>query len=214
MIAGRLRRLFSITTPVSIPLAAELRRYTATYLVEMKTAFTGISLVTAIDPPWTDITPIRLGAVPSSIGTPDRFALVALPGRPPLRVDLYRAYDSELYLRDEILPWQDWIAIGFGHRAFLIHTQHHDVREISIPLYFEGFRAAEDYLLVLAGQGLVRIDQKGAVVWKNADLAIDGVEIDAIESGVICGRGEWDPPGDWRPFRVRLDTGDVIARAV
>ena len=158
--------------------------------------------------------PIRLGAVPLGVSTPDLFALVALSGRPPLRLDLYRAYESELYVRDEVLAWQDWIAVGFGYRVFLIHSQRRDVREIPIPLYFEAFRAAEDYLLILAGQGLVRIDLSGSVVWSNGDLAIDGVEVDTIEHGIICGRGEWDPPGGWRPIRVRLDTGSLITQAV
>ena len=180
----------------------------------MESPVIDIALTTAIDLPWTEVSPIRLGPVPRSVGTPDLFALITLPGGERMRLDLYRAATSELYVRDEVIPWHNWIAVGFGYRVFLINSLDREVREIPIPLYFEAFRASNHYLLILAGEGLVRLDLSGSVVWSNDRLAIDGVEVDAIENGVIHGRGEWDPPGGWRPFRVQLETGQLIERAV
>ena len=137
------------------------------------------------------------------------FALVTTADRTAIRVDLYRA--SEYYFRDEVIAWHDWIVVGFGERAFLVHALDLHVLEIALPLYFEAFRASDEYLLILAGQGIVRLDPRGRVIWTNDQLAIDGVQLDAIEDGLIHGSGEWDPPGGWRPFRIRLDTGEIVA---
>jgi hypothetical protein len=175
---------------------------------------TSIALTTTIDLPWTDVAPIRLGASPTGLGTPDLFALIALPDGTRIRIDLYRATGSELYVRDEVMAWHDWVLIGFGYRVFLIHSADRQVREVPIPLYFEGFLASAEYLLILAGEGLVRLNRQGRIVWTNDQLAIDGVEVDSIDNDVIYGKGEWDPPGGWRPFRVRLETGQLIEAAV
>ncbi|HEY7395425.1 MAG TPA: hypothetical protein VH559_11310 [Gemmatimonadaceae bacterium] len=180
----------------------------------MDSPATNISLTTAIDPPWTAIAPIRLGGVPAGLGTADLFALITLPDGERIRLDLYRAGDSEFYFPDEVIAWHEWIVVGFGHRVFLIHALDRHVNEVPLPLYFEGFRSSAEYLLVLAGEGLVRLDRRGHLVWTSARLAIDGVEVDLIENGVISGRGEWDPPGGWRPFHVRLDTGQLIDAVV
>src|SRR4051812_26878644 len=107
----------------------------------MHSPATSISLTTTIDPPWTDVAPIRLGAVPRGRGTPDLFALVTVPERAPIRLDLYRALDSELYVHDEVIVWHEWIAVGFGYRLFLIESSSRHVEEVLLPLYFEAFRA-------------------------------------------------------------------------
>ena len=83
-----------------------------------------ISLSTAIDPPWMAMPPLRLGALPRAVGTPDLFALVSESGQPSLRLDLYRAADAEPYVRDEAIAWREGIVVGFGCRAFLIHSRH------------------------------------------------------------------------------------------
>jgi hypothetical protein len=58
--------------------------------------------------------------------------------------------------------------------------------------------------------GIARLDATGDVRWMNDNLAIDGVEIDAVAEGEVRGRGDWDPPGDWRHFAIRLATGEAI----
>lgn len=46
--------------------------------------------------------------------------------------------------------------------------------------------------------------------WENRGLGIDGVLVHEISGDVIAGEGEWDPPGGWKPFRVRLNTGQNL----
>jgi hypothetical protein len=180
----------------------------------MDKASVTISLTATIDPPWTAMPSVRLGAVSRGVGTPDLFVLVAQSDEPVLRLDLYRSPELELYVRDEAIGWREWIAVGFGYRAFLIHATDRRVCEIALPLYFEGFRAIDNCLLILAAEGIVCLNQAGEVVWMNSDLAIDGLEVDTIDGEIISGRGDWDPPGGWRSFRIRLDTGELIDQAV
>jgi len=45
------------------------------------------------------------------------------------------------------------------------------------------------------------------LLWRSDCLGIDGVMVDQVADGIIRGKGEWDPPGGWRPFQVRFATG-------
>jgi hypothetical protein len=153
---------------------------------------------------------VRLGNVPRSHGTPVLFGLVACDGRPERRLDLYGEPGSKSYFASQALVWGDWIAVGFGWRLYMVSTPEWVVRTVELPSYFQELRAMPDYLLVVFGSGLSRVNAAGAVAWQNDDLAVDGVEIEAIDAGVIRGRGEWDPPGRWRPFAVSLTDGRPI----
>lgn len=46
--------------------------------------------------------------------------------------------------------------------------------------------------------------------WTTQRLGIDGVIVDGVANGIIEGQGEWNPPGGWERFRVKLDSGSLI----
>ena len=77
--------------------------------------------------------------------------------------------------------------------------------------YFAAFYAGKDYLLVASGEGLIRLSPRGELMWRATDLGIDGVVVNVIEGSLIRGEGEWDPPGGWRRFVLRLDTGELVS---
>ncbi len=106
------------------------------------------------------------------------------------------------------MVWRDWFVFGFGGRAILLREG--DTVEIDLDCYFGEFLAGDDYLLVISGQGIVRLDPQGRIVWRNDELGLDGVLVFDIEGDVIDGQGEWDPPGGWREFLVSLETGDIL----
>jgi len=161
-----------------------------------------------IDDPWTGLEPIRLGHVPPGRGTPDRYLTVEADRGHLLRVDLYRSTD-ECFPFEEALSWSGWLVIGWGHHLFLVNLQSHATSTVDLGTYFRHLYPAIDYLLVASGERLLRVDPDGEVRWQSGALGIDGVIVDAVADGVISGRGEWDPPGGWRPFKVRLDTGET-----
>ena len=171
-----------------------------------------VSLAHALDDAWRSLTPTRLGPVPTNEPTPDLFALITRDGIPERRIDLYRT--DEYYFRDQALIWGEWIALGFGERVYLVSLRAADARTIPLPGYFQDFHPRDEFLIILSGSGLTRIEPDGTVAWQRDSLAIDGTSVDRIVDGVIHGSGEWDPPGGWRRFAIRVRDGQLIAAAV
>jgi hypothetical protein len=133
--------------------------------------------------------------------------VVVRAGRPAARLDIYGEPGSETYFAAEALAWADRVVVGFGWAAYIVSPETGEVATLPLPCYFQAFRPAGASLLVLFGTGISRLDPPGVVAWQNDSLAVDGIEIDAVTEGRVQGRGEWDPPGRWRPFTVSLATG-------
>ena len=66
---------------------------------------------------------------------------------------------------------------------------------------------AENAVLAASASELLCFARDGRLAWRAGNLGLDGVVVHRIRDGVIEGDGEWDPPGGWRPFRLRLDSG-------
>jgi hypothetical protein len=76
--------------------------------------------------------------------------------------------------------------------------------------YFRGICTAADYCLVASGEDLVRLDRDGTVLWRSAQIAIDGVVVHDVTGDMIRGEAEWDPPGGWTAFEVSLASGRLL----
>jgi hypothetical protein len=163
-----------------------------------------ISIRPAIDPPWTALLPVRLGSVSTGQGTPNAFVMVEENGKPCRRFDLYL---DPSHFALAAIAWNDWLVFGFDDRVTLVPQTHGQHIHLCLGDYFISFHAEPDYLLAVSAIGIVRLDERGAVIWRNDDLGLDGVIVDHISDGVITGHGEWDPPGGWRPFRLSLVYG-------
>ena len=158
--------------------------------------------------------PLRLGGVPSGLGTADLFVTISDDDRPLLRVDLYGRSSSETFTFQDALVWHEHVFVGFGHRVYVIDPKKQSASEILLGAdvgYFGKFYASHDYLLAASGECLLRISPDGKVLWCASSLGLDGVEVTSVEDGTIQGQGEWDPPGGWKPFALRLDSGELIA---
>ena len=154
--------------------------------------------------------PVRLGKVPSGLGTADLFVTISDNDRPLLRVDLYGDSSSETFAFQDALVWRDHVFVGYGHRVYAIDPKKQSGSEILLGSYFGAFYATQDYLLVASGESLLRFSPDGRVLWRAPDLGLDGVVVRCVENGTIRGEGEWDPPGGWKPFALQLDSGDSI----
>jgi hypothetical protein len=173
-----------------------------------------VKQLVTIDPPWTTMRPLRLGRVPSGLGTADLFVTISDDDRPRLRVDLYGDSSSETFTFQDALVWREHVFVGFGHRVYVIDPMKQSGSEILLGTdcgYFGAFYARQDYLLVASGECLLRLSPDGKVLWRALHLGLDGVEVTSVEDGKIQGQGEWDPPGGWKPFNLRLDSGELIA---
>ncbi len=165
-----------------------------------------VSFLTALDSPWTGMEPVRLGQAPTGHGTPDRFVAVASDEGPLLRVDLYQARD-ESFAFEEVRLWSGFVVIGWGHRVYLVELRTRAVSSLDLGSYFSNLYLAEQCLLVASAKRLFRVEPDGSLLWRSDDLGMDGVVVHQVADGVVQGEGEWDPPGGWRPFQVRLRNG-------
>jgi hypothetical protein len=50
----------------------------------------------------------------------------------------------------------------------------------------------------------------GEVLWKTSRLGLDGVIVKGVTEDLVSGDGEWDPTSGWKPFVVRLDSGEIV----
>jgi hypothetical protein len=146
--------------------------------------------------------------MPTGLGTPDAYVLVENDGRPFIRVDVYGAEDC--YAFEDVIVWREFVVIGFGSRVHMVNYQTQVTITFELESYFGHFYPGDEWLIIASGCRLLLIGPTGSVAWKTEELGLDGVIVDSIEGALIHGQGEWDPPGGWRPFQVRLDTGEKI----
>ena len=73
--------------------------------------------------------------------------------------------------------------------------------------YVGYFYPHDDFLLVATARCLLRFDADASLVWQSKMLGVDGVIVTEIRGDLILGEGEWDPPGGWKPFAVRMRIG-------
>lgn len=162
---------------------------------------------TAIWEPWTSLEPVRVGKVPSGVGTPDLYVIIDA-GEKLLRVDAYLSLYECGGPFQEVVIWRDIVVIGCCHHVFLVPLQGDKVATIDLDGYFGQVYLNGEVLLVASQYRLFRLSPNGKVIWTSQELGIDGVKIDRIQDGLVHGRGEWDPPDGWKEFAVRLDSGE------
>lgn len=153
--------------------------------------------------------PIRLGRISTEGGTADRFLTIELNGSPLLRLDLYQSGD-ECFAFEEACFWSGYVVVGWGHRIYLVEPRTRAVSAHDLGNYFGHLYPVDPCLLAASAECLFRFEADGSLAWRSDVLGIDGVVVDQVAEGVISGQGEWDPPGDWRPFRVSLSTGQHL----
>lgn len=165
-----------------------------------------VRMCPVIDPPWTRIEPIRIGYIPSGLGEPSFYVTVAKDADEVARIDAYPEYNSTFVAA---IGWRHLVAVGFFDAAYPIDpvAPVPVVCKVPYEMYFQAFFPLPDHLLVVTGVGMACLNPRCELVWARNDMAIDGVLVQRVEDGVIIGEAEWDPPGDWRPFRVRLADG-------
>jgi hypothetical protein len=163
--------------------------------------------VQAIEAPWIELARVRIGQLPSGVGTPDEYVLVGEEGAPYLRIDIYRDTSESQAFR-EAVAWAGWIAVGFGDRTYLVSESEKPTVFIPLGSYFGHLYPAKERLLIASGERLLCIGPSGETLWVSDELGIDGVIVSDVEHDIVSGEGEWDPPGGWRPFRLDLGTGE------
>jgi hypothetical protein len=127
-----------------------------------------------------------------------------------LRFDVRYLTEEDYRHKVDVIAWREWFVFGFGGRVILLSRDTQPHRALDLGCYFSAFHCADDCLLVVSGQGIIRLNARGDVDWRNDALGVDGVIISDVENGIIDGDGVWDPPGGWKPFRLSLTSGVLV----
>jgi len=161
-----------------------------------------------VESAWITMPPLRLGNVPSGLGTADLFITIEDDDGPILRVDLHA--DQSPFVNQDAIIWGERAFVGFGNSVYIIDPMTKSGSTFRLGTYFASFYPTKDYLLVVSGRGLLRFSPLGEVLWKNSGLALDGVIVQGVNDGRITGEGEWNPTSGSKPFVLRLDSGERL----
>lgn len=157
--------------------------------------------------------PVRLGDVPTGDPTPERYITIEDDGTPQVRIDLY--YDGsrhpQSFAFEDAIIWGEWLVIGFGEQVFLVRLRDQQTSTIDLGSYFGHLYPFASCLLAASAERLFGVRGDGKLAWTTDILGIDGVIVQRVVGNAIEGEGEWNPPGDWRPFRVDIGTGKLLA---
>lgn len=164
------------------------------------------AFINSLDSDWLHLNPVRVGRVPLSLPTPDRFVIVTDDGQPVLRIDVY-SYGADCFAFEEAIVWRTFVLIGFGSHVHAVSIDDRSVATIELGSYFGHIYLHRDFLLLASGERLFRLQPDRSVLWKSPPLGIDGVVVREVGPVDILGEGEWDPPGGWRPFAVSIADG-------
>lgn len=166
-----------------------------------------VDIVYAIEEPWTEMRPVLLGDVPVNLSSRDGFVCVSRNGDPWKRLDLYGTLSLPFI---EGVYWQGKIVIGFGNWLCVVDPVDDEVSSHPMDGYFGHLYPYDGFLLAASASCLHCFSPDGHRIWIARNLGIDGVLVDDVDGDVIRGRGEWDPPGGWLDFAVKLSTGEAL----
>lgn len=114
---------------------------------------------------------------------------------------------------DEACIFGKYLCIGIFEKIAFVDLETLNVRYDELErfeLYFGRFDIIyNDMLFISSGSGITAYDRDLNVIWKNSNLAVDGVCIYGISDDgkylkVSC---ELDPPGGWVDKKVDISTG-------
>lgn len=168
-----------------------------------------LELRETIDAPWLAMEPVLVGDLPSGMGTPSAYVLVEDDGVPVMRIDVHEREPANRYF-EEAIAWAAFVVIGFGAFVHLVSLETRAASSVSLACYFGHLYPLDDRLLVADAHRLTCFDPRGSILWRSEMLGVDGVVVQSVENGVIKVKGEWDPPGGWRPYRLFLATGTSV----
>lgn len=109
----------------------------------------------------------------------------------------------------KVLPWENagaMIVIVKGATYFVRPDVPDDWRFIDL-LGIDCVLAGPDDLAILGTYtDVVAIQRNGSELWRRS-VAVDGVEIQRIDNGIIHGFAGIDPPDEWHPFAILITDG-------
>ena len=156
-----------------------------------------VACCNAIAEPWITLEPVRIGRIPSGLGTPKLYVTADL-GTKRIRIDVYHPIEGCGGPFTEAIFWHNFVVIGCCQQLYLVPVDRGSVSAVDLDSYFGELYPNENFLLVASASRVLRVSLEGQLVWTSPEI------------GVIYGEGEWDPPGGWRPFSLSMVSGNLL----
>jgi len=104
----------------------------------------------------------------------------------------------------------DLIIIGYQKNLYLYNLTTSFASKYEMDVYFCQIYCFERGFLVTSATNILCFDSSANLIWASQSLGIDGVIIESVVNRIIFCKGEWDPPGGWKDYKISLDSGDII----
>jgi hypothetical protein len=160
-------------------------------------------------PPWLSVDAVAMSTVPKTGRTPDRYVLIERDGAPLLRGDIY-VHEPQAYPFEDVEVWNDFVVAGYGGAVYCLHTRTRQTYRHALSGYFGHLYVEPTYCLATGASDILRLNPDGTLMWRRDGCAMDGILIDRVDGDAITGSAQWDPPDDWRPFKLSLETGQPL----
>ena len=162
---------------------------------------------------WRQVPHFAVGQASVTGAEPELSLGITAGGTPAWRIDLHRGLGNSCF--QDVRCVGSSVYIGYGQHVIAFESEHERVSLHPLDGYFGHLYVAADLdtsesafgLLAASASELLCFDDHGRLQWRRSGLGIDGVLVDSIGQGMVLGRGEWDPPGGWRPYRLQLNSG-------
>ena len=163
----------------------------------------------------TDIEIIEIGKK-TVLGSPDYEVLVSNDDIPMFLLQIYLFDEADCF--HQVKYSDNYVVVGCGEKVHLFDSNKKTTKSIKLNGYFGHLYPIndiesdyfEDSILVASGVDLALLLKDGSLNWQSNPLGIDGVVVNAIQSGEILGEGEYDPPGGWEAFKLDIKDGKNI----
>ena len=152
----------------------------------------------------------------NKLGAPEYSVLVKKNDIPTVKLQVYLFDETDCF--KSIICNDETVVIGCGEKVHFYSIGSNLVKTIKLNDYF-GYLYSDKgieennfkhHLYIASGLKLYKYKADGAKVWESDYLAVDGVILGNIDSGVIVCRGEQDPPGGWVEYKLDESTGKII----
>lgn len=129
--------------------------------------------------------------------------------------------DGRNYLRVEVdcddwnpfnsaIVWGRFFCLGTGREIIAVDLNTFEYCRIEVDFYFGYFYQYSDMLFAASASGVLAFDKDMALIWRNENIAVDGVTFKGVEDGTLCVSCELDPPGGWVDKRLDIASGELL----
>ena len=106
--------------------------------------------------------------------------------------------------------WGKYFCLGTGSKIIIVDLNTLEYRCIEVDWYFGYFFQYSDMMFAASASGVLAFDTEMNLLWRNEDIAVDGVLFHGVEDGALCVSCELDPPGGWADRRLDIVTGELL----